>query len=197
MLGTPQTFSARQMPWLVRYLLQEAVLRFLHQRGYHISSFKPPTFIARQPQFDLLAKAVGPKDAARVSWLHVYPQYSLDARSLASYMGAPTFGLQIRFRTRNEIDCSVADLLAHGLDMHGRYVLTERLSEKPANPQVDPVTHRHLVGYVREIVGTTLLLADAPDVAQVPADQAWLEARDEHLADCLRLVNLPVVAPAA
>ncbi|GEM_PF-298523 len=190
-LGTPQTFSVQQMPWLVRYLLQEAVLRFLHQRGYSISSFNPPTFIARQPQLDLLAKAVGPKDAARVNWLHVYPQYSLDARTLTPHTGAPTFGLQIRFRTRNEIDCSVADLLARGLDMRGRYVLTERPSEKPPNPQIDPVIRRHLVGCVREVVGATLLLTDAPDVSQVSADQSWLEARDENLIDCLHLANLP------
>lgn len=190
-LGTPQTFSVQQMPWLVRYLLKEAVLRFLYQRGYSISSFKPPTFIARQPQLDLLAKAVGPKEAAQVNWLHVYPQYSLDARTLNPHTGAPTFGLQIRFRTRNEIDCSVADLLARGLDMRGRYVLTERPSEKPPNPQIDPVIRRHLVGCVQEVVGTTLLLTDAPDVSQVPADQAWLEARDEHLIDCLHLANLP------
>jgi hypothetical protein len=124
-----------------------------------------------------------------VGWLHVYPQYTLDARALHG-RGGPQFGILVGFKTRREIDCTVAELLARGTDVRGRYVLAEA-EEPPRDVRRDPAVRRRSEGRVDAVHGDRLILSDAPRLTEVPADRAWLEARLENFAAAVRLSGVP------
>lgn len=187
-LGDPTTFQVAQSASLVCRLVQEALIRILIDWKYRLLGFNPPSFVARQPGRDLLAKVAG-DFAASVSWLHVYPRYSVDARAIHR-RGGPQFGILIGFGTRREIDWSVADLIAHGMDVRGRYVLAES-GESLRDQRRDPSVRRHAEGRVDDIVGSRLVLGDAPRMTELPAEQAWLEARLETFAAAIRLSGVP------
>ena len=177
-IGTPTTFHVREMPDLVRRLVQDALIRILVDARYLLSTFSPLSFVSRKR--DLLAQAAG----GDVAYFHVYPQYTLDARVLHT-RGGPKFGIVVDVKTRYEVDCTVDVLLAMGLDMRGRYVLTEK-PEPLQDTRMDPLTHRRIEGRVDGVHNGLLILGDAPRRTQLPAAQAWMEARHENFAAALR-----------
>jgi len=187
-IGAPASFGVRQSAGLVRRLVQEALIRPLVAWGYRLLDFNPPSFAARQPRRDLLARSAG-DGAPAVAWLHVYPQYTLDARVLHG-RGGPQFGILVGFKTRREIDCTVAELLARGMDVRGRYVLAEE-DELARDARRDPATRRRTEGRVDAVNGNRLILGAAPRLSEVPADRAWLEARLENFAAAVRLSGVP------
>lgn len=187
-IGVPASFKVRQSTGLVCRLVQEALIRSLVTWGYRLLGFEPPSFVARQPGHDLLARSAG--DAApALAWLHVYPQYTLDGRVLHGRVG-PQFGVLVGFKTRREIDCTVAELLSRGLDVRGRYVLVEE-DEPARDARRDPATRRRTEGRVDAVKGDRLILGDASRRTEVPADRAWLQARLENFAAAVRLSGVP------
>lgn len=187
-IGKPTMFRTNKSASLVRRLVQDALIRAVVSWDYLLAGFDPPMFVVRQPSHDLLAKAVG--DAAPlVSGLHVYPQYALRPRVLYGRKG-PEFGVLVGFKTRREIDRLVAELLADGLDMEGRYVLAEDKSLL-RDLRLDPATRRHAEGCVERVIDGRLILRDAPRLAELPADQVWLEARRENMDAVVRLSGVP------
>ena len=182
-IGKPTTFPVNESVGLVRRLAQDALIRAVVAWRYRLAGFEP-SFIVRQPSKDLLAQAAG-DTAPTLSWLHVYPRYTLDPRVLHGRRG-PRFGILVSSKTRWEIDPTVAELLARGLDMQGRYVAAEDDS-RLRDPRRDPLTCRRAEGCVERVVEGRLLLADAPRLTELAADQAWLEARRENLEALVRL----------
>lgn len=182
-IGRPTTFRMGESASLVRRLVQDALIRAVVAWGYRLADFDP-SFIVRQPSKDLLAQAAGGA-APMVSWLHVYPRYRLDSRVLYGPQG-PQFGILVSFRTRWEIDPTVAELLVRGLDVEGRYVVGE--DDSPLrDTRRDPLTLRRAEGCVDKVVEGRLGLRDAPRLTELAADQAWLEARRENLEALVRL----------
>ena len=55
---------------------------FRDQSRLLVQRFDPATFVVRQPQRDLLARATSDSSGQLVDWLHVYPKYALGARVL-------------------------------------------------------------------------------------------------------------------
>jgi len=189
-LGEPQVFQTDEAPDLVRKLLRQSLLRFIWARNYTVTEFDPPTFVVRQAHRDFIAGAVGPQQAGCVDWLHGFPQYSLSARALHVRQGPSLIGVQVDVHTRYEIDCTVEELLARGLNVVGRYVRIQRTSDGPVNVHRDVTTQRKLAGRVYDVSNGWLFLDDAPDVDKVQASEAWLEARLENIEDCLQVAGL-------
>jgi len=171
-VGELQKFEVGEHRALTMRLVQEALIREVIAMRYKLCAFSRPSFISRYPQHDLLALAAGDQGQALAA-LHVYPEYRLDART--SGPGSQP-GIIVGLKTRNEIDLTVADLLARGLQVEGRYVLAET-GEVRFNPALDDRVYRRLIGAVDSISDGRLLLRDAPGIRDIAADQAWVEAR--------------------
>jgi hypothetical protein len=187
-IGKPATFRVNESASVVRRLVQDALIRAVVAWEYRLARFNPPAFIVRQASHDLLAQAAGDVGAT-LSWLHVYPRYTLDARILHGRRG-PQFGILASFKTRWEIDPTVAELLARGLNVEGRYVMGED-DGVFQDPRRDPLTYRRAEGCVEKVVDGRLHLCDAPRLAELAAEQAWLEARRENLEALVRLSGVP------
>lgn len=192
-LGELRTFHRSDASSLVQRLIREAVLRFLEERGYTFTDVNPPTFVVRDPRRDLLARAADAAGSAVVDWLHVYPEYSFAPRCLYPRQREPQFGILLNCWTHYEIDGTVADLIADGFDVRGRYVRVADQEERAYTYPPDPIALLHLAGCVRDVVGTNLLLEDAPRLSEVVANEAWLEARRENVEACLRFSGPPNV----
>ncbi len=182
-IGTPTTFNVGRSAGLVRRLVQDAIIRFLVASDYRLTSFDPPSFVVRQPQWDLLARAAG-RDARKLAWLHVYPMYKLHPVVIYGADG-PMQGILIDVKTRREIDCTVAELLQRGVSMIGRYVLSKE-GEQARDVRRDPSTRFHVEGRVDAVVGDYLILGDASRLQELRTDQAWLEARPDNFADAIK-----------
>lgn len=188
-IGEDRTFEVAASASILRKTLESGLIRFVTGRGYLLSDFNPATFVVRQAPRDLLPKAMPEASDLRVGWLHVYPRYALGARVLYPPNRPPVFGVQVNVGTQRDIAPSVAQLVERGLDIHGRYVLSQRLEDSP-NPLRDPVSRRRLAGRVASIVGTQVILDDSRDVTELPADQVWLEATPENFELCIRLAGV-------
>ena len=190
LLGKPNTVKVSNAPYVVCKLMREAILRLLEELGFTFTDFDPPSFISRSPNSDMLARAVGAANAAKVKHAHVYPRYMLAPKVLFPFTGPPLFGIQIDTGSRYELDCSVAQLMKLGLDPTGFYVRTSRQNSHPINPCRDPSTSLRLVGCVRQVLNNRLLLEDSPELAELQADQAWLEANLQNIETYLHLVDV-------
>jgi hypothetical protein len=196
-LGAPRSFATGDHPGLVRKLLHEAIIRSLADRHFPLCSFAPPRFVARHPDRDLLASAVGAAHAAAMHWMHVYPEYTLGARVLYPRRRPPIAGVQIVIRTHAEIRLTVAQLLGQGVEVVGRYVLSDLHLEHrkhETDPRRDRLASRRLTGRVAALHQDDLRLEDAPEFGVVPAGRAWLEPRRENLVACLAAAGVPEVA---
>lgn len=193
LLGAPRTVNLVNIPRLANKLLQEAMLRFLYARGYQMLDFELAVFLNRQPQQDLLAQALASVGAS-VPWLHAYPKFTLSARNFELHDGRPIFGLQVSIRTRLEVNLTIAELMAFGLDPVGRYVTGIRPTREgrppSVNPNRDPAALLGLLGRVRAVVGDRLLLEDAPDVSEIAATDAHLSADHDAIRDCLKVAGV-------
>lgn len=190
LLGEPWIVRVSNAPYLVCKLMREAILRLLEERGFTFTDFDPPSFVSRSPNSDMLARAVGVANATKVKQAHVYPRYLLAPRVLFPFTGPPLFGIQIDAGTRYELDCSVAQLMKLGLDPTGLYVRTKRQDNQPINPRRDPSTYLRLVGCVSRVSNNRLLLEDSPELAELQADQAWLEANIQNIETYLHLAGI-------
>ena len=193
LLGEPYIVKVLNAPYLVCKLIREAILRLLEKLGFTFTDFGPPSFVSRNPNSDMLARAVGTTNAAKVKHAHVYPRYLLAPKVLFPFTGPPLFGIQIDGGTRYELDCSVAQLMKLGLDPTGLYVRAKPQDNQPINPHRDPGTYLRLVGCVRRVSNNQLFLEDSPDVAELQAEQAWLEADLQNIETYLRLAGVPDV----
>jgi hypothetical protein len=187
-IGDERIFEVADSASIVRKLLERGLIRFVIGRGYLLSDFDPATFVVRQSQRDLLARAMPDSPGQRVDWLHVYPKYALGARVLYPQNRAPVFGVQVHVSTQRDIALSVMQLIERGLDVHGRYVLARQPEDSP-NPLRDPISRRRLAGRVAQVIGSQIVLDDSRDVTEVPVDQSWLEASLENFEACIHLAG--------
>jgi hypothetical protein len=97
-------------------------------------------------------------------------------------------GILVAVKARYEIDLTVKELLQLGLGVEGRYVLA-RVEGTAFNPDLDEKACRRTVGAVDSVVGSVLRLRDAPDLAEVEADAAWLESRRDNFGDVLAVLT--------
>jgi Piwi domain len=179
-VGKQEKFVIGENRSLTMRLVREALIGQVVAMRYKLSAFAQPAFVSRYPQHDLLAQAAGDQRGALAA-LHVYPKYKLDSR-VSGPASQP--GVIVGLKTRCEIDLTVAELMALGVDVEGRYVLAET-GEVPFNPDLDEHVYRRLAGAVESVRDGRLYLRDAPVVTEVEAGKAWLEGRWENLQDVM------------
>lgn len=173
-VGVQEKFVVSEVRGVAVALVRQALVRELVGMDYRIWSFRPVTFVSRYQQQDLLAACAGPhRDLLRA--VHVFPQFSLDPRVTGP---GKLPGILVGLRTRNEIELTVAELVERGVSVEGRYVST-RSATIPEDPDRDPLAYRRLAGAVDAVREGRLTLADARDIREVAASQAWLESRHE------------------
>lgn len=179
--GAPTTFRTRDHQPLAMRLVQEALLRSVLGWGYKLRRRVPPVFVSRLPGKDLLEPSVRGRRQEALGKLHVYPEFRLDSRAIGP-SNHP--GVIVGVKSRYEIDMTVEELIHHGVDVRGLYVLSEDATVE-ADPAMDRHATRHAVGAVDHIDGTDLFLRDAPGITRVAASHAWLESRRETFNDVI------------
>ncbi|WP_079083882.1 argonaute/piwi family protein [Streptomyces longwoodensis] len=180
--GTPTTFRTRDHRSLTMRLVQEALLRSVLGWGYKVRRLSPPAFVSRLAGRDLLEPSVRGRRQEALGRLHVYPEYRLDSRTIGP-SNHP--GVIVGVKSRYEIDMTVDELIHQGLDVRGRYVLSEDAAST-RDPRMDHHAARQAVGAVDHVDGTDLVLRDAPGVTRISASNAWLESRRETFDDVVR-----------
>lgn len=183
----PDTLAAHENirlsdhPHIVQHLLRDWVFRNLarhHPRRLKGGSVR---YVSDRPSANLLTTVlptnttIPPSVGQRIATdFHV--------RRIHSTKGPPLFAILIDVNTSITIDCTVAELLALGVNVIGLYVL--RVHETSTGPT------RRLAGRVRAIDGTSLLLEDhEPHTSTLSTATAWLEPRREHLERIIRAIT--------
>ncbi|MFB6772419.1 hypothetical protein, partial [Streptomyces sp. NPDC056337] len=140
--GTTTTFRTRDHRSLTMRLVQEALLRSVLGWGYQVRRLSPPAFVSRLAGRDLLEPSVRGRRQEALGRLHVYPEYRLDSRTIGP-SNHP--GVIVGVKSRYEIDMTVDELIHQGLDVRGRYVLSEDAASTP-DPRMDHHAARQAVG---------------------------------------------------
>lgn len=179
-VGAQEKFAVGDNRSLAMRLVREALVGEVVAMRYKLSAFARPSFVSRYSQQDLIAQSAGDQRGSLAA-VHLYPEYRLDAR--VSGPGQQP-GIIVRLKTSCEIDLTVAELIALGVDVEGRYVLAET-GEVPFNSDLDEHVYRRLAGAVESVRDGRLHLRDAPVLAEVEAGRAWLEGRRENLHDVM------------
>lgn len=165
---------------LAAYLLQAELMRVLTEVWkFSLSKFDPLTFVSRLPGRDLMEQVL--KGEHAVDGLHVYPEYLLDVRRTGP-TGHP--GVIVGLKTRYEIALPASELVRLGVHLVGQHVLTasDNVTERPFE---DPTARRKLAGVVEAVSDDRLVLGAPDGSVEVPASQAWLEARRNNFLTVL------------
>jgi hypothetical protein len=179
LFGTPTTFRTREHQSLTMRLVQEALLRSVLAWGYKVRRRHPPVFVSRLTGRDLLEPSVRGRRTEVLRRLHVYPEFRLDSRIIGP-SNHP--GVIVGVKSRYEIDMTVEELIHHGVDVRGLYVLGEDATIEP-DPAMDHHAVRRAVGAVDHVDGADLVLRDAPGATRIASGRAWLESRRETFND--------------
>ena len=182
--GEPQTFGTSGPDLFIAAHLLQAALGRTMVSGSHpflLTRFPPGrvAFVSRSQHRDLMVETA--KGVTGLEGLHVYPEYSLEVRRKGP-LDQP--GILVGLKSRSEIDWTISDLLARGLDVVGRYVLAVS-DDSPLRPFEDPAQRRHLFGQVERVNGETLTVAGSSGSVQVPASAVWLEPTKHNFIDLL------------
>lgn len=105
-------------------------------------------------------------------WVQIFPSIEFTPRTLYTEDGRVNFGVLCDTRTRSMLLANGIELMAKGLSLVGRYVMTS----KPAN-DTRLVDRTFTVGRVRLVDGENLVLEDHRDgFATIPLKDAYLTA---------------------
>lgn len=179
-LGAEEDLHLKDDFGICKALILNAYLNYLFRSGRGIFRYSPVEFLARD---DLLSESV-PRDTVCPDWMSVRLRYQIDIRiqKTESAQGMPVIALALR--TAIVLDGSCADLAAYGLDLVGKYVLTE---PDERDPRLRP--QRRLVGRIIGTEGKKLLLDDTRDgETSIEAGKAFLEPRRENLRVCMQAI---------
>lgn len=166
-----------ERPDLMTNLASEAVLRFMREaKGYSILSARPLQVLAEKPA------NLFPQKAGLPEWIQKRVALVFETRLLGR-PGKPAMPILLcDVRVKNVIGAPCSTLAEKGVPLVGRYVCIRR-----ANHDARVQDYAKVVGRVVSLDGGTLQLDDCADgYSAISADQAWLEARRENVALCVR-----------
>lgn len=168
-------------PWLVAPLALEALLRYFHEHGRRLLSYKPLRMVTKQSTDDLLRQN-RTLSASLPTWLQQRISYEFDTRLVQRGPRRTEVLLACDVRVRNLIDTSCSELLRLRVPIEGRYV---RVQLEEGDPRLTP--KRPLAGRVIAVEGSKLLLDDhASGPASVDAQDAFLVPDVDNLELCIR-----------
>jgi hypothetical protein len=175
--GTAEEIRLHADLGLCAALLRNALISCLHGRGNAVVWFDPVEFVSQSDE--VLEQVLAPP-LTRPEWLEVRPKYEISVRRVAFSKQPEFVGLALNVRTHRQIRSSCSDLLAAGVRLVGLYV--GRL-EPDRDHRIAP--RLRLVGRVRGVAGSSLLLDDARDgIESIDAKDAYLQVNGGFAA-CL------------
>ena len=180
-LGEEREFTIAEDFVLLRYLVQNALIRFLASNRQEFSSIFPTTRIVLKKE-DLLAEVLRDRDKA--SFLFLYPEYEIESRLVVPHDQSVKFGILANFTTTHGIEATIKELVSKGIQVTNKYGMIEGES-KDKEPRVGPGYKRLLAGKIQAIEGERVRLTDYRDKDVIPASDCFLEPRHEHLEECL------------
>lgn len=187
-IGEPTEFGVDGKDlYLACHVLQAALARTLTSWRFLLSR-RPPgpvEFISRHASRDHVPRAAG--GSAELDGLHVYPEYKLDVRRNGP-RGLP--GVIVGLKGRYEIDWTVGQLIERGVHVVGKYVVTSS-EHGPDSPYDDPVRQRRLCGRIEDAKGSRLRLQTREGIADVAAEEVWLETSKDNFEEVLAVAAGP------
>jgi hypothetical protein len=171
--GEPQSLRTSEHPWLLRARLDDAIGVALPK--YEPIRERPFTFLAQKTELIKKAAAAANITHSLLDEFKVTPRFALNTKIYEPTDGASNVGLFVTLGMRHDIDASLVDLQAAGIDLTGMYVVRR-------NPGPD---ERRLAGRVRAVIGQQVHLSEATDAEALPANKIKLEGSKENFSKCL------------
>jgi hypothetical protein len=174
--GATEQVVLAQSPWLLAPLLSEALIAVFEGLNRPILKWRPLRILSLQPS------NIFPIDSGLPDWLQRRVVLDFETRTIKLREDESVVVLACGVSTRNLIDATCDKILALEIPVIGKYVSTRR---KTNDPRVND--YFRLAGRVTAIRGSQLALEDHGDGPSViEASEAYLEARRENVAWCVR-----------
>ena len=184
-LGEVEEVAVQNNLLLMGKAIQQSILIWLAGQRPIVRAGKRLIFWGGLPRSLLLSKAVTEAKLKPVSGVEVVTRYDIDARMfwMPGNDPIPYLGVLIDISTSNVIDLAVAELIARGLNITGKYVC-KRGDGEPGylRPGLE------LIGMVSRVEGNRLLLTDTEGVDEIDARDALLEPRLENLDAVIKIL---------
>ncbi|WP_059568614.1 argonaute/piwi family protein [Burkholderia vietnamiensis] len=173
--ATEEDVILAESPWLLAPLALETLLQCFVRLQRPILKARHPLRVLSQKPANLF-----PADAGVPQWLQRRLVLEFDTRTVRDRSDAASVVLACGVRTRNLIDADCATLIAAGVPLVNRYVVTRHPAD---DPRVQG--YLRLAGRVTRIDGPNLYLEDHGDgAAVIKASMAYLEPRRENVIWC-------------
>ena len=111
-LGEEREFNVAEDFVLLRYLVQNALIRFLASNRQEFSSIFPTTRIVLRKE-DLLTSVVS--DRNKASFLFLYPEYEIESRLVVPHDRPVKFGIVVNFTSIHCFEATIKELVSKGL----------------------------------------------------------------------------------
>jgi len=184
-LGEVEEVAVQNNLLLMGKAIQQSILIWLAGQRSIVRAGKRLIFWGGLPRSLLLSTAVTEAKLKPVSGVEVVTRYDIDARMfwMPGNDPIPYLGVLIDISTSNVIDLAVAELIARGLNVTGKYVC-KRGDGEPGylRPRLE------LIGMVSRVEGNRLLLTDTEGIDEIDARDALLEPRLENLDAVIKIL---------
>lgn len=180
-LGKEKLFNLKNDFVLAESLVQNALIRFFHEKGATFVKLFHPTRIVIEKE-NLMKHIAGNEEIAAI--LPIYPQYEIESRILVPHKGPVTFGILVNFSVRYLINCTVAELISRGVDLNDRYVVVSR-GDTEESSIIDKKYHNQLAGRIIGIEESKLKLADYLDQDEMDSESCYPESSLSNFVHCL------------
>jgi hypothetical protein len=177
-MGDVRDVAVEDQLLLLGKAVQHSLSEWLRPTSEVLKLARPIRFFGKAPRSRLLKFAATEVGVAIDPRIDVVVRYHIDTRIVThpDTKKLPYLGLVLDVNTSNVLDLSVADLVAAGVDVNGKYVC------KIATPDEDGLRPRpEILGVVSHIDGDQIALGDSEGLPFVSVRDAALEPRQENL----------------
>lgn len=174
-IGSPATLAcAEHLPLLASIIDERLPTKF---PAYDAFRRRPFSFISRRDKIIAAAASTLRTQPQLLKHFTIRPTFMLEAKIIEPVLEQTEIGLFLTINMKWEVDADPAALQKAGIDISGLYVIRR-------NPQPE---ERRLVGQIKSISGTTILLEAAyDDRSSIDASEVFLEGSKASFARCLK-----------
>jgi hypothetical protein len=175
-IGQIEEVALQEHLLLAAKAVQQSLTNWLAGRRTIVKGGKRLVFWGQNEQSLLLGRALSLANLEPIEGLEVYHRYDIDCRMFWDADQTPYVGLVISINTTNVMECSVADLIQHGMSILGCCVCRRQETDHPfLLPALE------IIGQVEAIKGSQLSLNSADGIIEVDAKDVIIEPRLENL----------------